>query len=318
MAKLLLKNSSQPLMKTILYIPTLNAGAKWPEALLAISKQTLKPTKKIIIDSGSIDGTLDPALIEGFEVVKIDKRDFDHGGTRQMAISLFPDADVYIFLTQDAILAAPNALENLVKPFIDDPSVGVAYGRQLPHKGAKALEAHPRLFNYPASPQLRSLTNVQQYGIKTISCSNSFAAYRKTAFQEAGGFPSGTILGEDVIAAGNILLNNWRLAYVSTAAVYHSHDYTIQEEFKRYFDIGVFHATNKWIFDHFGHAESEGLKYVKSELNYVVKHNVLQIPKAILSIVAKWLGYKIGLLHSTLPTALSKKFSMHKAYWLKR
>ena len=305
-------------MKTILYIPTLNAGTKWQEALLAVNQQTLKPTTKIIIDSGSTDGTLNPVLIEGFEVIKIDKKDFDHGGTRQMAVNMFPDADVYIFLTQDAILADPDALKNLVKPFIDDPSVGVAYGRQLPHKGAKALEAHPRLFNYPASSQLRSLTNVQQYGIKTISCSNSFAAYRKTAFQEAGGFPSGTILGEDVIAAGNILLNSWRLAYVSTAAVYHSHDYTVEEEFKRYFDIGVFHATNKWIFEHFGHAESEGLKYVRSELSYVTKHNPLQLPKAILSIVAKWLGYKIGLLHAKLPLAMNRKLSMHKAYWLKR
>jgi len=318
MAKLSLKSFSRAHMKTILYIPTLNAGSKWQEALLAINQQTLKPTTKIIIDSGSTDGTLNPVLIEGFEVIRIDKKDFDHGGTRQMAVNMFPDADVYIFLTQDAILADPDALKNLVKPFIDDPSVGVAYGRQLPHKGAKALEAHPRLFNYPASSQLRSLANVQQYGIKTISCSNSFAAYRKTAFQEAGGFPSGTILGEDVIAAGNILLNSWRLAYVSTAAVYHSHDYTVEEEFKRYFDIGVFHATNKWIFDHFGHAESEGLKYVRSELNYVTKHNLLQLPKAIFSIVAKWLGYKIGLLHTKLPPAINRKFSMHKAYWLKR
>lgn len=303
-------------MKTILYIPTLNAGSKWREALLAINNQTLKPAKKIIIDSGSTDETLDPTLIADFEVIHIDKRNFDHGGTRQMAINKFPDADIYIFLTQDAILADNDSLKNLVKAF-DNPSVGVAYGRQLPHKGAKALEAHPRLFNYPTHPQLRSLANVQQYGIKTISCSNSFAAYRKEAFLEAGGFPSGTILGEDVIAAGNILLNNWQLAYISEAAAYHSHDYTIKEEFKRYFDIGVFHATNRWIFDRFGHAESEGLKYAKSELIYVTKHNVSQLPKAFFSIIAKWFGYRIGLHCNRLPTSLSKRFSMHKAYWLK-
>ncbi|MEH6307405.1 glycosyltransferase [Olivibacter sp. CPCC 100613] len=302
-------------MKTILYIPTLNAGRLWSSVIQGINKQLIQPDRIVIIDSGSTDDTLLHPSMKDFEIIHIDKKDFDHGGTRQMAVNRFPDADLYLFLTQDAILANEHSLGNLIKVFDENPQVGVAYGRQLPHIGSKGLETHARLFNYPANSQLRGLASRSKYGIKTASCSNSFAAYRKTAFEEAGGFPSGTILGEDVIAAGRIILNGWQLAYVADAQAYHSHSYSVKEEFKRYFDIGVFHATNSWIFQHFGHAESEGFRYVKSEFSYIIKHRATELPKAFFSTGAKWLGYKLGLFHKYLPSTWNKHFSMHKAYW---
>lgn len=302
-------------MKVNVYIPTLNAGDKWAEAVNRLRMQTYPINKTIIIDSGSTDGTLSRELLQDFEILHIDKKDFDHGGTRHMAVGKFPDADIYLFLTQDAILANEQAVETLVRAFELNPKLGMAYGRQLPHKGAKELESHLRIFNYPSQSQVRSLEDAARYGIKTISCSNSFAAYRRSAYWEAGGFPSGTILGEDVIIAGHMLLKGWQKAYLAEAAVYHSHDYTLKEEFKRYFDIGVFHSTNDWIFEHFGRAESEGVKYLKSEMNYLFNHNKGMIPKSMLSIFCKWLGYKIGLNHHKLPPRFNRGFSMHKAYW---
>jgi len=302
-------------MKVNIYIPTLNAGGKWPEAVAMLRLQTYPRNSTIIIDSGSSDGTLSKELLEGFEILHIDKRDFDHGGTRHMAVDKYPDADIYLFLTQDAILADEKAIGNIVSAFELNPKLGMVYGRQLPHRGAKELESHARIFNYPSQSQVRSLEDAAQYGIKTISCSNSFAAYRRTAYWEAGGFPSGTILGEDVIIAGHMLLKGWQKAYLADAAVYHSHDYSLKEEFKRYFDIGVFHSTNFWIFEHFGRAESEGVKYLKSEMRYLFNNNKRKIPKSMLSIFCKWLGYKIGLNHRKLSSRLNKRFSMHKAYW---
>jgi rhamnosyltransferase len=302
-------------MKINLYIPTLNAGTLWPQVLEGIESQTVTFAKKIIIDSGSTDGTLSFPSVKTFEILSLDKKDFDHGGTRQMAVEKFPDADIYVFLTQDAILASPDAIANLVRPFETDPNLGMVYGRQLPHRGAKELEAHARLFNYPETSQIRALKDAGKYGIKTISCSNSFAAYRRPAFEEAGGFPSGSILGEDVIIAGQMLLKGWKKAYIADAQVHHSHDYSIKEEFKRYFDIGVFHADNDWIFDHFGRAESEGMKYLKSEISYLIKNNPLLLPKSGASLFAKWLGYKVGLVHDSIPLHFNKMFSMHHRFW---
>jgi rhamnosyltransferase len=302
-------------MKAFLYIPTLNAGEKWPEVVKSIRAQTYPISQKVIIDSGSTDHTLSDYFTAGFDIIRIDKSKFDHGGTRHMAVEKYPDGDIYIFLTQDAILADNQAIEHMVREFEGNPKLGMVYGRQLPHKGAKERESHARLFNYPAHSQIRSLSDADHYGIKTISCSNSFAAYRKAAYFEAGGFPSGTILGEDVLIAGKMLLKGWQMAYLADAQVYHSHHYTLKEEFKRYFDIGVFHATNLWIFENFGRAESEGLKFLKSEFFYLFKNKVWILPKAGLSVIAKWLGYKMGLIHHKFPLKINRSFSMHRAYW---
>ncbi|AWW29644.1 rhamnosyltransferase [Echinicola strongylocentroti] len=302
-------------MKINLFIPTLNAGAKWNQTLAKIAEQTAVFHRKILIDSGSTDGTLQAPLLDDWEVMAIDKKDFDHGGTRQMAVEKFNDADIFIFLTQDAIPADKHALSILVASLENNAELGMAYGRQLPHLGAKTLEAHARLFNYPAQSEVRSLKDHEQYGIKTISCSNSFAAYRKVAFEEAGGFPKGLILGEDAYIAGKMLLKGWKMAYIANACVHHSHDYTVKEEFKRYFDIGVFHAKSKWIFEHYGRAEGRGFQYLQSELTYASKNNPLALPKSIASLFAKWTGYKIGLNHKKLPTSFNKFLSMHKHFW---
>ncbi|WP_232825643.1 glycosyltransferase family 2 protein [Algoriphagus litoralis] len=304
-----------PHMKVHLFIPTLNAGKLWPKVIASIKSQTYPIDKIIIIDSGSTDGSLELTLAENFELIAIDKKDFDHGGTRQLAVTRFPEATIYVFMTQDAILASSDAIEILVDSFVSSPKIGMAYGRQLPHIEAKVLESHARLFNYPPKSQVRSLEDAPKYKIKTISCSNSFAAYRKEAFEESGGFPSGTILGEDVLLAGAMLMKGWEMKYVAESAVYHSHDYSAMEEFKRYFDIGVFHADNQWIFENFGRAESEGFNYLKSEFRYVISKNFLILPKSVLSLFAKWLGYKLGMIHRQIPSPLKRSLSMTKGYW---
>lgn len=302
-------------LKVHLFIPTLNAGKLWPKVIDSIKNQTYPIDQVIIIDSGSTDGTLEQIKAENFELISIDKRDFDHGGTRQLAVSSFPESDIYVFMTQDAILASIDSMEVLIDSFVSNPKIGMAYGRQLPHLGGKILESHARLFNYPPASQTRSIEDAPKYKIKTISCSNSYAAYRREAFEESGGFPSGTILGEDVLIAGAMLMKGWMMKYVAESAVYHSHDYSALEEFKRYFDIGAFHADNQWIFENFGRAESEGLNFLKSEFRYVISKNPLVLPRSFFSLLAKWVGYKLGMKHSLLPVPMKRTLSMTKGYW---
>ncbi len=309
------KNENIAPMKVNLFIPTLNAGKIWKEVLDGVAKQNYPISRLVIIDSGSTDGTLDLINEQTCDLIQIDKKDFDHGGTRQMAAETFSVADAFVFLTQDAILAEPDSIGVMIQALEENPELGMVYGRQLPHKNAKVLETHARLFNYPAESKVKSMEDADRYGIRTISCSNSFAAYRKTAFLAVNGFPSGAILGEDVLIAGKMLLEGWKLAYLSHSRIHHSHDYSAIEEFKRYFDIGVFHFNNQWIFEKFGRAESEGFKYLKSELTYAFKHNPLMIPKSLIATGAKLVGYKLGLYYRSLPVGLRKSFSMTKAYW---
>ncbi|MDR3694924.1 glycosyltransferase family 2 protein [Mucilaginibacter sp.] len=301
-------------MKIALLIPTLNAGHDWVKMLESVNKQSVAFHRKMIVDSGSMDKTSDLARLYGFDVNAINKSEFNHGKTRQQLVDAAADTDICIFLTQDAILASPDSIANLVSAF-DDPEVGMAYGRQLPHKNAGALETHARVFNYPAVPEKVSLADVQARGFKTFFCSNSFSAYRKSALEAVGGFPSDSIMGEDAIVAAKMLMAGYKKAYVADATVYHSHSYTLTEEFKRYFDTRVFHEQNKWMIDKFGKPTGEGLKFIKSELQYVIKNDFISILKSITSIGAKWMGYKSGKYFKKLPIGILRKISMHKFYW---
>src|ERR1700722_1381708 len=102
-----------------LVIPTLNAGERWSECLKAIGAQTVKPYRLLDIDSASTDSTPSLAQAAGFELVRIERSQFNHGGTRQWAAQHLSDCDVIVFLTQDAILASPTSLAEITNLFID-------------------------------------------------------------------------------------------------------------------------------------------------------------------------------------------------------
>ena len=107
----------------------------------------------------------------------------------------------------------------------------------------------------------------------------------------------------------------WKIAYCSHATVCHSHCYGPLEEFRRYFDIGVFHAGEKWIRDSFGHAGGEGLRFVRSELWHLFRTNPALIPSALLRTGLKLLGYKLGNMQHKLPARLRPWLSTNKQYW---
>lgn len=300
--------------KTALIILTHNASAAFDQQLAGIVLQTLQPTYKLIIDSASSDDTVKKAKAQGFVCHTIKPSEFNHGATRQLAIELI-DADIYIFMTQDAMPVDKYSLANLITAFVDQ-RVGCAYGRQLPSHNASLLAAHARIFNYPAVSAIKSYDDRDRLGIKTCFNSDSFAAYRKEALQKTGGFPHDIILSEDTYVAAKMLMQGWKVAYCAEALVYHSHNYSIVQEFKRYFDIGVFHAMNLWLLQTFHEPHGEGIKYVKSEFGYCLSHHAyLALLKSVITVGAKYLGYKLGRHFSSIPLRLRKKLSMNYFYW---
>jgi len=301
-------------LKASLLIPTYNGGERWRQVLAAIDEQQYPFYQKIIVDSGSADHTIDLAVTHGFRVITIDQKEFNHGGTRQLLAERATGADLLIFLTQDAIPASPDSIQKLLEAF-HDPVVGLSYGRQLPHEHAKAMEAHLRLYNYQEQSQLKTFEDKDQLGFKVFFCSNSFAAYRKSALFAVGGFPSDSIMGEDALTAARMLLHGYKIAYRADATVRHSHSYSFSEDFRRYFDTGVFHSQNPWLTDNFGEPSGEGLRYVRSELSFMLKNHVMGLACSFFSLLGKWLGYKAGKHYYRIPLKLRRKLSMHASYW---
>ncbi|MEW5796972.1 MAG: glycosyltransferase [Candidatus Zixiibacteriota bacterium] len=301
-------------LRTALILPTLNAECDLPAWLAALKSQTFLPDKLLLVDSSSSDSTVQIAKDFGFDIHVIDRQSFSHGGTRQECVERLADSELLIFLTQDAILATPESLARLIQWF-DDPQVGAAYGRQLPRQYADPIEAHARLFNYPDQTSVRTRADIARLGLKTSFISNSFAAWRRRALLEVGGFPLDTIQNEDTFAASRMILAGWKVVYEAGAAVYHSHPFTIRQEFRRYFDIGVFHARAPWIRREFGGAGGEGIRFICSQMSYLRKVRPWAIPSAILRAAMKLIGYRLGAGEQWLPSWFKRYLSANKSYW---
>ncbi len=102
------------------------------------------------------------------------------------------------------------------------------------------------------------------------------------------------------------------------AKVYHSHDYSLTDEFRRYFDIGVLHGTRFDLIGPFGRTGSEGLQFLRSEMKYLRARAVHVMPLALLRTLLKYGGYRLGRVARYLPTALNRRLGMNRRYWMNR
>ena len=311
-------NNKTPLNPSLtLCIPTLNAGHYANDLVNAIESQSLKPDSILIVDSGSTDGSLALFKRLNAKIISIPKADFDHGGTRNKAFQMF-FSDYYIFLTQDAIPADQFAFKNLITPLADNQECGAVYGRQLPAKNATPFAEHARVFNYPPGdkPVYKGLNDISQLGIKTVFCSNSFAAYRREAMDQIGYFPEGTLFAEDSLAVARMIELGWLVGYCPSATVFHSHNYSFMQEFCRYFDVGAFHNLNPWLLEKYSSATGEGLKFIASEYDYLNKRNQRFI---FLSVFAKnfvrYSAYRLGRIQNHIPYFFKTKMTTNKSFW---
>ncbi|MFC1620011.1 glycosyltransferase [Candidatus Neomarinimicrobiota bacterium] len=299
-------------MATICVImPTLNAGNHLEKSLGAILNSPI-PSKTLVVDSGSSDSTVQKARALGAEVIIIPKKEFNHGATREMARKLL-NTDIVVFITQDAYPNDEHLLERLVSPIISGDAA-VAYARQIPHAGAKILEALPREFNYGQHPQLRGIEDARYHGVYTFFCSNSGAAYSNEALDLIGGFKP-TLTNEDYFAVAELLIAGYKVAYVPDAVVRHSHRYKLVEEFQRYFDTGYVRAERPWIQELVGAAENRGKDFFLALIKKLAREEPRLIPYALLQTFMKWLGYRFGFYGYKLPLAVKRSFSSQKYYW---
>lgn len=220
-------------------IPTLNAEDEIDSLLDTIEAQSLKPLDILVVDSSSDDGTVDEvAKHPCVNLVRIERKEFNHGSTRDMALRRSA-GELVCFLTQDAVPASNLYLERLVAPFLADDSIALVTGRQLPKADARRFEQLVRKFNYPNVPSVRSKSDLPKYGIKTFFASDTCSAYRRTAYLECGGFDH-VNTNEDMLMAARFIASGLKVAYEPSAEVYHSHNLTPSQQFARNRAVGMF------------------------------------------------------------------------------
>lgn len=304
--------------KVDIIIPAYHPGNEFEKLLESLSGQSY-PVEKILVMNTEAE-FWNPEWESKFPKVKVThlkKSEFDHGGTRRMAAEL-SDGDVMVYMTQDAVPADENLIRNLIRPLQENPRVGAAYARQLAREDCAYLEKYTRAFNYPEISSIKWEKDTDKYGIKTYFCSNVCAAYRKSIYEENGGFVKKAIFNEDMIYAGTIAKKGYGIAYVADACVIHSHNYSCRQQFHRNFDLGVSQAEHPEIFSGIP-SEGEGLRLVKKSLAYLVKTgHIWLIPKLVGQSGFKYIGYFLGKRYEKLPEKVILFCTMNREYWKKK
>ena len=95
-------------------IPVYRPDEKLNRLLIALKTQTILPEKIILIHTGEVlPGEPDYSAYQNVVLHIIAPREFDHGGSRNLGASL-SEAEVMVFMTQDAVPADDYLLERLM------------------------------------------------------------------------------------------------------------------------------------------------------------------------------------------------------------
>ena len=264
-------------MKVDIIIPVYKPDKSFFQSIEKLEAQTIPVNRIILMNteekyfSQLFYGTRLLKKYSNIDVYHLSKKEFNHGKTRRQGVKK-STADIFVMMTQDAMPRDEYLLENLLK-VLEGEKVAAAYGRQLPGQDANPIESYLREFNYPEKSEIKSAKDIETKGIKAFFCSDVCCAYKRSIYDELGGFVRHTIFNEDMIYAAGAIKAGYEIAYAAQACVVHSHNYKCMQQLRRNFDLGVSQADHPEIFAQVP-SEGEGIKSVKATAAYLKEKGI--------------------------------------------
>ena len=304
-------------MQIDVIIPVYKPNEKLKEVLQALTTQTCKVHSIFLMHTeDGCDLSWAENVCQGISVAEIliKKNQYDHGATRDLGIQK-TSAEVVIVMNQDAIPKDERVIEHLMAALFQEPEIAVAYARQSAEQLSNEMENYTRAFNYPEKSAVKSKADKEKMGIKTYFCSNVCAAYKKEIYQKLGGFEKKIIFNEDMVYAARAIEQGFKIAYAADAVVFHGHNLTTLQLFKRNFDLGVSQACYPEIFKDVK-SENEGIRLVKETIKFFIKSGKLfLVIETVWKSGWKYIGYQLGKHYERLPMRLVRLFTMNRIYW---
>lgn len=302
-------------MKVDAVIPAYKPGHDLRELVEKLLDQTVRLGRIIIINTDrEYFDEKEYLIAPAVEVVHITRHEFDHAGTRDMGLRM-SDADYVLFMTMDAIPKDNYLVEKLLSGFRRADNIAVSYARQLPKKDCNRIEQITREFNYPAQSRVQTSDDIKELGIKAYFCSDVCAMYDTSIYRSLGGFKAPAIFNEDMVYAAGALDAGYAVSYCADALVYHSHNYTGRQYYRRNFDLGVSQADHPEIFERFN-VKGTGMQLVRKSLAQICHSGT---PADIIRLVyysgMKYLGFRKGKNYHKLSLESCLKHTSDKEYW---
>jgi len=174
--------------KTALVATCLREAAAIDEFLAALLGQTRKPDSIVILDAGSGDGTVERiqvAIASGAPVTLIVQPGANRSVGRNRAIEA-ADADL-IAVTDVGSLPQPEWFSRIISPLESAPDVGVVAGYYEPTPQS----------TWDAAVAAATVPAVSEVNPKTFLPSSRSVAFRRSAWEAAGGYPERAWHNED-------------------------------------------------------------------------------------------------------------------------
>lgn len=221
-------------------IPTLNGRETLPAVLDRLAEQgTDFAFETLAIDSGSTDGSVE--LLRGRVdcLIRIDRRAFDHGLTRNLGVER-ARGELVVLMVQDAVPASSGWLAALTRPLDQDATLAGTFARQVSRAGASgvtrfyherwlAASREPRVSRVRDAAAFSKLSPMDRYRLCVFD--NVCSCIRRSVWERH--LFRATSIAEDLQWARDVLLAGYGLAYVPDAVVEHSHERSARDEFRR-------------------------------------------------------------------------------------
>lgn len=276
-----------PLYHAEAYIENLDAAIKKQEKveiktiryILTKNKQEIGPdkTEEILKKIGAT-----------YTIVQ--KEDFSHSLTREKE-AYKSDADILVFITQDIKIKKTDWLYYLTKDIIAG-ECDAAYSRQLCDN--QTIEKYTRESNYPEKSKIVSKEDIAVLGLKTFFFSDASSAIKRETFIKLKGYDQKNLpISEDMYIAYKIIMNGYKIKYCADSEIVHSHQFTLKQQYKRYYDTGKFFKENSYL-DQYGTNKAGG-----GMASYILKRawqekNIKVLVNFIPNMGVRFLGMKMG------------------------
>ena len=154
-------------------------------------------------------------------------------------------AGVLVFVDDDARLGEPRLIERLVRPLIEDASIGVTGSAKLLPPGAPAFQRRvarevPRIEHPVVAQALESNPPLEGFGLSEIT--TTCAAMRREVWERAGGFDETLVRSVDPEFFRRVRRLGYRFVLVPDTWVWHPAPSSFGALMRKQFLYGVGHA----------------------------------------------------------------------------
>ena len=222
------------------------------------------PFEVLVIDSGSLDRTVDISKGLGARVIHLKKEDFSFGYALNKGINNAKNK-IIVVVSAHCLPVSEHWLENLIFP-IYSGDADLTFGAQISDPNARCSE-----FNYFRKKY--SFDHIQSLPLEK-SFNNANSAFLRSSWDEVK-FDESIEAQEDILFATKLTSLGKKIKYVNSAAVIHYHNFTNRKLFKRiYIDtkynkfVGVYSDGGTNLFNNFYFG-------IHSDIRLAFKRNVL-------------------------------------------